>query len=157
MDFNAMLEMQSRKERLDKAKYEARVETPFSLKQVSSGWLVTAFNAIKHISLVSAGLSPADFTGLAEVFEKLSFVEEVSMFQMGVLCNNIEACSPQQLDLTIAGYAQLLNETATYAEQWNKQDAELMKKVEKAFEAVEAAKRKALSGKELMKPVTGEA
>lgn len=158
MDFNAMQEMQSRQQRFEKAKYEARTKTPFALQQVKPDWLITALMALQYASPLTSGLSPDDFNYLAAI--RPGATDAISLFAMGALCNNIESCSAHQLGITVAEYAQLLNETATYAEMWNKQDAELMKKVHADFEEGENAKRKALqsaAGNTPMKAIKAEA
>lgn len=154
MDFNAMREVQDKQQRFEKAKYEARNKASFSLKGVKGEWLITALLALNYASPLASGLSPDDFNYLAAI--RPGATESISMFAMGALCNNLEARTPQELGMSIMAYAQLLNETARYAEQWNKQDGELMKKVQADFEAEEAAKRKAMQ-KEPMKVIKAEA
>lgn len=150
---NPIEQMQLQKKKFEQAKHEAFNKTPFPTGKLSMTWISKAYAALQFTSPVGTGLNPDEFAALANI----STINPVlTLFQMGALCNNLEARTPRELEMSLIDYAILQKETAKYAVIWNEIAGKIIDEIDLALQQEESM-AKAAMGKEPMKVVNGQA
>lgn len=134
----------------------ALTTTLFPVETISDQWFTSAVAGLRDASIASLRIVTDQFVGLLELDEKCGPVP-LTLFQLGVLCNNLEERTPEQLGLRFRDYANILRETDRHAATFKIINAELKKKCEEQAAAESQAAKAAHAAAALgMKAVKDE-
>lgn len=124
-------------DRLNNAFMDLLKSRPFPVHRLSKQWLKAAKYSLLYCSPSSIGISIAEYTKLTEINPKEPVI---SFFQFAYLSNNLEARSPNDLNLSMDKYVKLLTEAASHVEYYSESIAKFRKECEEKIAAEDIAK-----------------
>jgi hypothetical protein len=82
----------------------------------SEDWYKLAYESLNFTCPIALGETPEEMLKLVKALK----TKRLSYYQFGLLSNNIEGRSPNQLNMNLETYLHVMIQAADLAEQWNK-------------------------------------
>ncbi len=116
-------------------------EKQFPFKKLSERWLDFAYKSLRFASPITLGIQSKELKALMDSFHK----KKLTFYQFALLSNNLEARTPNELNLGMEEYADLMLETNELSTIWNEATAEmraeLTKKLQEEMQMKAAAEK----------------
>lgn len=105
------------------AEYQKELDSTMVSFPVGKEWINAALNALKFSSPISMGVSSPE---IRTYVEKLKNGGDLTMYEFAVLNNNILSRTPNDLNLSMNIYLDVMDMVFEYTKTWN-EESELMR------------------------------